>query len=107
MKLGEFKGFTNPVTNEGMRALAIVLGVLVVIAGIVYVANANFGKGKESTIVTVTPQPTIPTKIPTITPLTKEKELSASPSATVKVRKPTETLTPTVKGATVSPTLIK
>ncbi len=107
MKLGKFIGFTNPVTNEGMRALVIVLGALVVIAGIVYVANGNFGKRKESAIVTVTPQPTIATPIPTITPLIKEKELLASPSSTVKVSKPTGILTPAVKGATVSPTLIK
>lgn len=94
MKL-EFKESSNPVTKEGVRALAIVLGVILVISAVVYAAN--FGKRKESTIVpaktleevTVTPQPTV-------TSLTKEATLSASPSSTRKVQ---------IKEATVSPTI--
>ena len=101
MKL-EFKGFTNPLTKEGVRALAIVLGVIMIIAAVVYATN--FGKRKESTIVPSTPQPTITTKIPTITPLIKEATSSASPSPTRKVQRPTGTPTPAVKRVTVTPT---
>ena len=108
-KAPEFKGFTNPLTNEGIRGLAIVLGVIVIISGVVYVAN--FGKRRGSTILpektleeaTITPQPTIPTEIPTITPLRQEEELPASPSPTRKVRKPTATPTPVVEEVTATP----
>lgn len=98
----ELKGIRNPLTHQGVRALAIVLGVIVVIAGAVYAAN--FGKRTESSVLpatttrqeaTVTPQLAIPTEIPTVTPLTEEEELLASPSPTRIVRKPTETPTPT------------
>lgn len=106
MKL-EFKGFTNPLTNEAVRAMAIVLGVIVVISAVVYAAN--FGKRRESNVLptttqqeaTTTAQPAIPTEIPTITPLTKETP-SASPSPTKKV--PWPTWTPVVEGVTVIPT---
>lgn len=105
MKLENFKGFTNPLTGDGMRALAIVLGVLVVIAGVVYVAD--FGKRKESTVLPaktlgeeVTETPTI-TPLPT--PLTEEETLPASPSPTRKVLRLTETPTPAVEGVTVTP----
>lgn len=107
MKL-EFKGIRNLLTHPGLRALAIVLGVIVIISAVVY--SANLGKRGKPTVLpektwqetTVTPQPTIPTKIPTITPLTKETP-SASPSPTRKVQRPTMTPTPTVKRVTVTP----
>jgi len=100
MKL-EFKGFTNPLTKEGVRALGIVLGVILVISGVVYAAN--FRKRKESMVLpvttrqeaTATSQPTVPTEIPTIIPLTEEEASPASSSPTKNVRKPTETPTPT------------
>lgn len=86
---------TNPLTKEGLRGLAIVLGVIVVIAAVVYAAN--FVGRKEATIVptktlrevTVTPQPII-------TPLAKEATSSASPSSIKKA-----------KEATVSPVLTR
>ena len=100
-KVPEFKGFTNPLTKEGVRALGIVLGVIVVIAGVVYAANS--GKRKESMVLpattvreaTATPQLPVPTEIPTIVPLTEEETLPASPSPTKRVAKPTGTPTPT------------
>ena len=105
----KLKGFTNPLTKKGEWALVIVLGAIVAIAGVVYVAN--FGKRKESTVLpatsqqeaTATPQSAIPTETPTITPLTEEETSSASPSPTIKVQKPTETPTPAVEGVTVTP----
>ena len=98
MKL-ELKGIKNPLTDQGIRALAIVLGVIVVIAGMVYVAN--LGKRTESSVLpattvreaTATPQLPIPTEIPTIAPFTEGDELLASPSPAIKVRKPTGTAT--------------
>ena len=54
MKL-EFKESSNPVTKEGVRALAIVLGVIVVISAVVYAANIVPTKTLEE----VTAQPTI------------------------------------------------
>lgn len=97
-KAPEFKGFTNPLTKEGMGALAFVLGVIVVISGIV--CAANFGKGRGASVLpaqtglpaqageefAATPSavPTPPTGGPTITPLAKEEELLASPSPTRK-----------------------
>jgi len=81
--------------KEGMRALAIVLGAIMIIAAVVYAAN--FVKRKGSTIVPSTPQPTV-------TPLIKEATSSASPSPTIKVRKPTGTPTPAVKRVTITPT---
>ena len=78
-KMPEFKGFTNPLTKEGIRALAIVLGMIVIISAVVY--SANLGKRRESTVLpaktweeaAVTPQPII-------TPLTEEETSPASPS---------------------------
>ena len=101
-KAPELKGFTSPLTKEGMRALAIVLGVIVVISAVVYAAN--LGKRRESTVlpaktweeVTVTPHPTI-------TPLTEEEESLASPSPTRKVQEPTGTPTPAVEEVIVTP----
>ena len=86
MKL-KFKGFTNPLTKEGMWALAIVLGVIVVIAAVV--CAADFGKKREPTVVPTNPQPTV-------TPLIEAATSSASPSPTRKIQKPTvtPTLTP-------------
>ncbi|MBI3380150.1 hypothetical protein HY029_05335 [Candidatus Gottesmanbacteria bacterium] len=108
-KVPQFKGFTNPLTKEGMRALGIVLGVIVVISGAVYAAN--FGKRKESMVLPATTEkeaivtpPAIPTEVPTIAPLTEEEASPASSSPTKKVRKPTEALTPAVEGTTVTPT---
>lgn len=115
MKLEKYGGFTNPLTSKGVRALAIVLGVLVIIAGIVYATN--FGKRERSTIfpaktlveVTVTVQPTITLTIPTITPLIKNvkgiktEKLTASPSSTINVSRPVLTQTPVFKGVTVTP----
>jgi len=105
----KLKGFTNPLTKKGVWALVIVLGAIVAIAGVVYVAN--FGKRKESTVLpatsqqetTATPQSAIPTEIPTITPLIEEATSSASPSPTREVRKPTGALTPAVEEVTVTP----
>lgn|SRR3990167_1410872 len=109
MKL-EFKGIRNPLAHQGIRALAIVLGVIVIISAVVY--RVNLGKRGKSTVLpattrqeaTITPQPAIPTEIPTITPLIKEGTPSASPSPTRKVLWPTATPTPTVNGVTVWPT---
>lgn len=109
-KSPQFKGFTNPLTSEGLRALAIVLGAIVVISAVVYAAN--FGKKRESSVLpattrqeaTATPQPTIPTEIPTIAPLTEEEELLASPSPTRRVSELTATPTPSIEEVTVTPT---
>lgn len=108
-KIPEFKRLTNPLTNEGIRALAIVLGVIVLIAGVVY--GANFGKRTKSMVLPATTEkeaivtpPAIPTEVPTIAPLTEEEASPASSSPTKKVRKPTEALTPAVEGTTVTPT---
>lgn len=99
MKL-EFKGFANPLTKEGIWALAIVLGVIAVIAGVVYAAN--FGKGRGASVlpaqtgeeVVATPS-AIPTEFPTIAPLAEEATSSASPSSTRKIQRPTVTPSPT------------
>lgn len=97
----EFKGIRNPLTHQGVRALAIVLGVIVVIAAVVYVTD--IGKRREASVppattqqeATATPQLTVPTGIPTIAPLTEEATSSASPSSTRKIQRPTSTPTPT------------
>lgn len=101
----KLKGFTNPLTKKGVWALVIVLGAIVAIAGVVYVAN--FGKRKESTVLPATSQQeataTPQSAIPTITPLIEEATSSASPSPTREVGKPTGTPTPAVEGVTVTP----
>lgn len=91
-KTPEFKESSNPLTGDAMRALAIVVGVIVVISAVVYAAN--FGKRKESTIV---PTKTLEevTAQPIITPLTEEATLSASPSSTPGVKEATVTPIPT------------
>lgn len=110
-KAPEFKGFTSPLTKEGIRALAIVLGVIVVIAGIVYAANF-FGKRGGSAVlpaktweeVTATPPATIPTETPTVTPLLEEEGTPpASPSPTRGVGKPTGTPTRAIEEVTETP----
>lgn len=110
MKL-EFKGIKNPLTHQGVRALVIVLGVIVVISLVVY--GVNLTRNGEPAVLpgstqiekTPTPEETkkIPTEIPTITPLTKETP-SASPSPTRKVQWPTWTPAPAVKEVTIWPT---
>lgn len=94
LKMLEFKGLRNPLTNEGMRALAIVLGVIVVIAGVVYATN--FGKKRDSTVVpTKTLEEVKVTSQPIVTPLIEAATSSASPSSTKKIQRPTSTPTPT------------
>ena len=108
-KIPEFKGFVNPLTNEGMRALAIVLGVIVVIAGIVY--TANFGKRTESTVLpamtekedAIAPELVVPTEIPTIIPLIEEEKLLISTSPTENVLRPIVTPIPAAEKVTVTP----
>lgn len=110
-KVSEFRGFTSPLPKEGVRALAIVLGVILAIAAVVYAANF-FGKKRESAVlpaksweeVTATPPATIPTEIPTLTPLMEEEGTPpASPSPTRGVREPIGTPTPAVEGVTGTP----
>lgn len=91
-KTPEFKESINPLSKEGMLALAIVLAVIVVISAAVYAAN--FGKRKESTIVPTKTSEEV-TAQPTVTSLTKEATLSASPSATRKIQIKEATMTPT------------
>lgn len=70
----KLKEIRNPLTHQGVRALAIVLGVIVLIAGVVYAAN--FGKRTESMVLpattekeaTATPEQAVPTETPTVTP---------------------------------------
>lgn len=111
VKMPKFKGFSNPLTREAMRALAIVLGVLLVIAAVVYAANF-FGKRRGAAVlpaktweeVTATPPAAIPTETPTVVPLIEEEGTPpASPSPTGGVRKPIGTPTPAVEGVTEVP----
>ncbi len=94
--MSKIKGFSSPLTKEGMRALVIVLGVILVISAVIY--SANLDKRRESTVlpsktltkVTARPQPATPTETPTVAPLIEEATSSASP-------------TPAVEGVTVTP----
>ena len=91
-----------------MRALAIVLGVIVVIAGIVY--TANFGKRTESTVLpamtekedAIAPELVVPTEIPTIIPLIEEEKLLISTSPTENVLRPIVTPIPAAEKVTVT-----
>lgn len=96
----KFKGFTNPFTKAGMWGLAIVLGVIVVISGIVVYAG-NLGKETGSTVLPAKTEKEV--TIPTVIPLTEEETLPASPSPTGEVLKPTGTPTPVIEGVTVTP----
>lgn len=77
----EFKRPSNPLTHNGMKALAIVLGVIALISAVVY--SANLTRRGEPTVL---PATIVPTEIPTVAPLTEEEESLASPSATRKVQ---------------------
>lgn len=106
----ELKGIRNPLTHQGVRALAIVLGVIVVIAGAVFAAN--FRKRSESSVLpattrqeaTNTPETAVPTEIPTVAPLTEEATSAAFPSSIRKVLRSTGTPTPAAEGVTVTTT---
>lgn len=81
-KAPEFKRLTNPVTKEGMWALAIVLGVIILICAAVYASKL------------------VPKQRATVLPAATEAERAPQPTQTatpsaVPTQKPLPTIVPT------------
>lgn len=109
-KIESSKQPTNPISQEGVKALGVVLAVIVVIAVIVYTIN-SVTKGKPAALppeteVKVTPQPTL-TQIlmeaPILSPIEipvemSEEELTPTPEETPisLAVSPTVTMSPAV-----------
>lgn len=104
-----FERSTNPLTQEGMKALGIVLAVIVVISGAVY--SYQLAKRGRSTVspakieVELTPQPTAavtPTAIQTITPTATQSTIPTEAPVEFFPEVPVATTSPTI-GVIISP----